>query len=82
MSLIIYLVTLVHCDNYALTLKGHPPTNTLLGISTPYGSIPMVGGVIMAEGGGGGGMMEEGGPAMAAVVRYGSDPAVEYSCIR
>lgn len=37
-----------------LTLKGQPPTNTLLGISTPYGSIPVMG-TDGAEGGGGGG---------------------------
>lgn len=46
----------------ALTLKGHPPTNTRLGISTPYGSIPDTGTLAadaaLAEGGGGGG----GGP--------------------
>ena len=48
-----------------LTLKGQPPTNTLLGISTPYGSIPVMG-TDEAEGGGGGGPLgPRGGGAVA-----------------
>ena len=46
-----------HAMVATLTLKGHPPTNTRLGISTPYGSIPVTGALTAdaAEGGGGGG---------------------------